>query len=191
MTQLCNTVTLLLLAGAMLLAAGCVLAPGEGDPTSVSSGHIQSKEITYYDDITFKDPVVAWQSNLTYPWKKVASNVLVFIDPGYPIYVHGNTREQLKEFHILTGVAISAENATTRFNLTNPSGHVIGDHLFLTIHVFPNSSTHIVDPYITEENARIEELHGVEAWVDVNNLERLAGLDGVESIRFVVRAEHS
>jgi hypothetical protein len=191
MTPPRTTLALLLLVKTVLLAAGCISGSVGGNVTIPSPNTVETKEITYYDDIAFKDPMTAWRANLTYPWTKIAPNILVFIDPGYPVSMHGNTGEQLKQIWIRSRVAIPADEGITRFNLTNKTGHTVGEHVFVTIRVYPNSSTHILDPFVTQITSRQEELHGVETWVDVNNLEYLAALDGVRDMKFVEYGEHS
>jgi len=191
MTPLRSAFAPLLLVVCVLLATGCAGDSGERNVTPVSSVPIQTKEVTYYDDVAFKNPVTAWQANLTYPWTKVAYNILVFIDPGYPVFTHGMTREQTKQMYIEFRQAIPADEAIKRFNLTNTKDRSIGDHVFLIIYVYPNTSTYILDPYVTVMSGRYEKWHAVDAWVDVNNLERLASLDGVQHLEFVEYAEHS
>ena len=101
------------------------------------------------------------------------------------------TTEQVKAQLVAEHHLITAEKAKIRFNTTLVNGQPIGDQVFLTIYVDPNVSTHILDPVATEITNRKEELHGVEAWVDVNNLEKLAALNGVREMKLVDIAEHS
>lgn len=86
---------------------------------------------------------------------------------------------------------IRAEQAVTQFGMNSTTGHPIGDQVYLIIHVNPSVSTHIVDPEVTSVISRGEEFHAVAAWVDVNNLEKLAGIDGVKEIKVNVPPEHS
>lgn len=86
---------------------------------------------------------------------------------------------------------LPADQAMKRFNLTNATGRVFGDQIFLTIYVYPNTSTYILDPIVTNMSNRKEKFHFVEAWVDVNNLEKLATMDGVQGMELVEYAEHS
>jgi hypothetical protein len=145
--------------------------------------------ISPYNDINYpspQDPTEAWLANLSFPRTKINYEVLVFEDPDYPIYVHsGETRKTTMGCYYYDR-AVPADQAAARFNITNTSGKPVGDQLYLSIRLYPNSSTHIVDPYVTQIKARDEEWHLVNAWVDVNNLDSLAALDGVRRVGFIV-----
>jgi hypothetical protein len=130
-----------------------------------------------------------YQSNLAYPRNKIATDLLKFIDPNYPKI--GIPVDQYRNMRISSSHMIPAGQAAARFNLSNTSGTPVGDQVFLTIYVYPNSSTQILDPFITKVTDRSEELHAVEAWVDLNNLEKIASLESVQNMKFVDYAEHS
>jgi hypothetical protein len=99
------------------------------------------------------------------------------------------TPEQVRDLLIVTKRLIPAEQAAAKFNST--TGQALGDQVFLTIYLYPNSSTYILDPFATKITSRIEKYHFVEAWVDVNNLMILAARNEVKGIELVDIAEHS
>lgn len=65
------------------------------------------------------------------------------------------------------------------------------DLVWLQIHVFPGNSTHILDPYIYELNARGEEWSSLSAWVDVTKIYDIASLPEVQSVDTVTYAFYS
>jgi hypothetical protein len=128
----------------------------------------------------------AYYANLTYPWNQLKSPfILLFIDPNYPKYTYGPTREQQIEFYTEQGTVVPPDQAAARFNLTNTSDRPIGYQILIDIELYPGNSTHIVDPYITSVDGRSETYHDIGAWVDVNNIASLAMLPGIKKFHFI------
>ena len=154
--------------------------------TSSSSSALQ-------EDARFtKDKVLAlkqYRENLTWPRNRIPETVLQVTDPAFP--ETSITREQAREQMIASRHLLPADQAIQRFNLTNTSGTVIGDQVFLTIYVYPNTSTYTLDPLVTSMSNRKEKYHFAEAWVDVSNLERLAASESVRGMELVEYIEHS
>jgi hypothetical protein len=171
---------------ALLLAAGCS-SPSIDTPVSSPAQVTLTSETK-----TTSNPMSALQSyrqNLTFPRNKIPENVLQITDPGFPELEI--SRERVRAGRIASHLLITAERAKTRFNTTMISGQPIGDQVFLTIYVFPDSSTHVLDPFVTEVTHRKEQFHGIDAWVDANNVEKLAALEQVRSIGYTEVAGHS
>ena len=195
MTPLRVTLALLLILMAVLMAAGCAgnkNVPTHSENNSVTStipitsgNAISEEKSNQYYVLALK----LYRQNLTYPRNRIPENVLQLTDPDFP--QDRATRELGRAQLIASRHLIPADQAIKRFNLTNTAGQVFGDQVFLTIYVYPNTSTHILDPVVTNISNRKEIFHGVEAWVDVNNLEKLAAMDGVSYMQLVDYAEHS
>jgi hypothetical protein len=76
----------------------------------------------------------------------------------------------------------SAINSTASLASDVPSGNLV----YVYVSVKPGFSTHIIDPFVYEVPNRDEGFHLAVAWVDVRNLEPLATLEGVSTIREVI-----
>lgn len=130
-----------------------------------------------------------YRENLTYPRNRIPENILLVTDPAFPEI--SITREQARADLIASRHLLPADDAISRFNLMNTPGQALGDQVFLTVYVYPNTSTHILDTVVTNISNRKEIFHVVEAWVDVKNLEKLASMDGVRGMKLVEYADHS
>lgn len=197
MTSFRVVVVMLLVVGAVVLAAGCSGNISEKEPagneipvipsiTAVSTGQVKTDTNSNEEMI---QPLLLYRQNLTYPINKIPKNLLQITDPNFPELDF--TREQARAQLITQRHLLPPDAAIKRFNLTNSSGQILGDQVFLTIYVFPGNSTHILDPVVTIVTNRKEGFHGVEAWVDVSNVEKIAAMDGVRSLQFVEFADHS
>ncbi len=180
---------------AVLLVAGCTgnnNVPTQSENNSLTSTIPISSVNAISEEKSDQYYVLAlklYRQNLTYPRNRIPENVLQITDPDFP--QTRATRELGRVQMIASRHLIPADQAIKRFNLQNTTTQIIGDQVFLTIYVFPNTTTHILDPVVTNMSNRKEELHGVEAWVDVNNLEKLAAMKGVEEMKLVDYAEYS
>jgi PKD repeat protein len=130
-----------------------------------------------------------YHKNMTSYRKKLPDSLLVIADPDCPkgMWTPEWVYSDLRVSHYL----IPANKAIARFNLTKSTGQVIGDQIILTIHVYPNTSTHFLDSVVTNITWRKENYHLVEAWVDMNNLDKLAALEGVQNISIPLYPSHS
>jgi hypothetical protein len=192
MTLIRVTLALMLMMAVVLLAAGCAgnvadeIPAKNGSPPLTMTVPVSSE--TIHAKITSNAEMVIalrmYRNNLTYPRNKIPENILQVTDPVFPSYL--NSTETAKAQRIASRHLIPSHQVIERFNLQNNTERSIGDQVFLTIYVYPNTTTHILDPFITNVSNRKEGFHGVEAWVDVNNLEKMAALDGVRGMQFVV-----
>ncbi len=130
-----------------------------------------------------------YKKNQTKTQKKLSDNLLLLIDDKYPIKIQ--THEQIKAQMKKAKQLIPAEEAASYLNIMQQSFNALNDQVKVEIYVKPSVTTQIVEPYVTKIIGRDEEWHLVVAWVDINNLESLASLDGVSVIRTVEPAEHS
>jgi hypothetical protein len=197
MTPLRTSLILLLLVLVVMLAAGCAGQVGDGksvaDVTTSVTTTMPVPSGTM-DAITKsnEEMVLAlkiYRENLTSPCKKIPEDLLKLTDPNYP--KTGNTPAETRAFLISTNEMIPAEQAISRLSINNTTGHPVGDQVYLIIKVNSSESTHIVDPAITSLIGRYEESHAITAWVDINNLEKLAGIDGFDKMKVNVPPEHS
>jgi len=175
-----------------------------GDNTSASINNSNSSPVLMYPAIpapaanttivpsTTEDPFLIldrYENNLTPLQKRITTALLPLIDPNYPKI--GMPLDQYRTMLINDRHLVPADQAVARFNISNTSGNPVGDQVFLAISVYPNSSTHILDTLVTKIHARSEELHGIEAWVDTNNLGKIASLSSVRNMKFVDYASHN
>jgi nitrogen fixation protein FixH len=163
-------------------------------PTSATDPFLKpGTDLVPYNEINYplnesNDPFTAYDANLTYPWNQLNSPaILLFLDPNYPVFSRGPSREEQIELYIKEKTVVPAAQAAARFNITNTSGKPIGDQLMLDIAIYPGNSTHIVDPYITSVVDREDDYNAIVAWVDVNNIGSLATLNGVQKFHFIQR----
>jgi len=179
-------IALVLMIVALLLTAGCSSPPVDTPVSDTTQVTMTPETKTTYDPMS---ALRSYRQNLTFPRNKIPENVLQITDPAFPELEI--SRERVRSDRVASHHLITAENAKTRFNTTTISGQLVGDQVFLTVYVYPNASTHVLDPFVTEVTNRKEQFHGIEAWVDVSNVEKLAALDQVRRIGFTEFAEHS
>ena len=152
----------------------------------------ETQATTNLEKNTPEDPVVAlrlYRQNLTYPKNRIPDNLLQITDPNYPkIKV---SVDELKRFMILSNQLIPADQAVTKFNLSNKTGNSTGDLVHLIIHLNSTAPLQLIDPIATSVTTRNAEFHVVVVWIDVKNLEALVSMEGVNRIDLVVPPEHS
>jgi len=188
---------LMLVMVAVLLAVGCAGQVGDGKSTdnvtvttTVPTPIPSSTKISNYTSTgDLISALQSYRNNLTYPRNKIPEDLLKLTDSRYP--KNWNTPEETRAFFISINQMIPAEQAITQLSINNTTSHPVGSQVYLIIHVNSSASTHIIDPAITSVIGRYEEYHTVAAWADINNLEKLAGIDGVESMKVNVPPEHS
>ena len=153
---------------------------------TVTPTPISTVGISPYNDIAYPfpgDPKVAWMANLTFPRnKKIDISMLLYIDPDWPVYVHGNSRETLLHAGEQVHEFMFAKDAEKKFAGLNGS-MPLGDQVLFYIKINPSYSTHIADAYVTNVTDRAEEYHSLIAWVDVKNVDALASLEGVKRLK--------
>jgi hypothetical protein len=184
-----------LLIVCILLAAGCAGQAGIGThQENATSTIVDPPGAIITPEKSSEEILLAlkkYRENLTFPRNKIPESLLQITDPDYPRSGYLLTPEKARAQMITSRHLISADTAIKRFNRTNAPGQVKGDKVFLTLYVYPNTTTHILDPVVTNISNRKEGFHWVEAWVDVNSLETVAALDGVRGMELVEYAEHS
>lgn len=109
--------------------------------------------------------------------KKLSTDLLQLVNenfllPGQTLDAVKKQMQELKQFRPAGAVCTT--------------GEVSGDMVYVYIYLNPTASTSIIDPYACEVDGRDEENNIAVAWVEVNNLEALAALEGVRSIRPVL-----
>jgi hypothetical protein len=101
------------------------------------------------------------------------------------------TPEQTRSIMISLNQIIPADQAKKVFNISNGTGQPIGDQIHLIIYLRPTANLKVIDPLVTAVIIRNEEYHAVSAWVEINNIEKLASIDDVTRIELNSPPEHS
>jgi len=133
-----------------------------------------------------------YKENMT-KWKtKLPTDLLYIIDPSFPEM--GNTRERVKETMKRHNQLMYANEAIKIFNIHQISNQPVGDHVYVYIDVNASFSTHAVESHVTKVDNVFKDFTGlnrVKAWVDLNNLEKIASLNEVTGISLVEFGETS
>ena len=143
--------------------------------------HVAYNEVNYRT-YGSENPFTAYRANLTYPYNQIQSQgLLLFLDPNYPVYTHGPTREQQIKFYVRQGTVVPRIRLQPGLILPVTNGKSVGDQLLMEIDLDPGVSTHIVDPYMTSVESRspenitcvlpkgkcvVPDIIGVTGWVD-------------------------
>ena len=112
------------------------------------------------------------------PEEKISTALLLEINGSSDVY--GSQPISVPGLLIKT-VAVPPFSAGSSDAKKIPSGRLV----YVYISTEPGSSTHIADPLVAEVTDRDENSHLVVAWADAANLESIADLGGVQSIRQV------
>ncbi len=115
---------------------------------------------------------------LTEGKKKLSADLLQLIDSkflpeGTNIDTHAREMENVAQFR--PSVSIAA-----------PEDRINEGEVYVYIYLNPNASTWIIDSYVEKVTDRDEEKRIAVAWVKVKNLERLASLEDIRTIRTVM-----
>ena len=133
-----------------------------------------------------------YKENMT-KWKtKLPTDLLYIIDPSFPEM--GNTRERVKETMKRHNQLMYANEAIKIFDIHQISNQPVGDHVYVYIDVNASFSTHAVESHVTKVDNVFKDFTGlnrVKAWVDLNNLEKIASLNEVTGISLVEFGETS
>ena len=189
-TSIRVTLALMLVMVAVLLTAGCAGQQSFGIGKSVGNETLAG---TINANAKSNEEIVLalkmYRENLTYPRNKIPDNLLQIIDPSFPKNIV--SVDELKQFMILSNQLIPADQAGTKFNLSNKSGNPPGDQVHLIIHLNSTAPLQLIDPIATSVIIRDAESHVVVVWIDVRNLDALVSMEGVKRIELVVPPEHS
>ncbi|RLG23700.1 hypothetical protein DRN85_08890, partial [Methanosarcinales archaeon] len=119
------------------------------------------------------------KSSLTDTQKKLSSDLLQLVNSSF--LPEGQDREILEiqmknlgQFRPATPVFLEADDS------------VAGDMVYVYIFIRPPVETRIIEPYVWEITERDEENRLAVAWVEVKNLEMLASLREVRTVRTVM-----
>ena len=117
--------------------------------------------------------------NLTDAQKKLGTDLLQLVNSSF--LPQGQNREtlelrmkRLEQFRPASSVSPASD------------GRVAGDLVYVYVYLKPPAGTQTIDPYVWEVTDRDEENHLAVAWVEVKDLETLASLEAVRTIRTVM-----
>ena len=176
-------VVAIVLAGFMS-AVSASPSEGEGDKNNCESIYIRSsnKDDTDISSVYKAKSILQVRdvkSNLTGAQKKLSTDLLQLLDSTF--LPHGQDMEtlemqmtHLRQFRPASSVSSARD------------GRVAGDMVYVYIHLNPFAETQTIEPYVWEVTDRDEENHLAVAWVEVNDLETLASLEEVRTIRTVM-----
>ena len=118
------------------------------------------------------------KSNLTDAQKKLSTDLLQLVNSNF--LPPGQNRETLEIQMKNLGQFRPASS------VPKADGRVAGDLVYVYIYLKPPAGTRTIEPYVWEITDRDEENHLAVAWVEVKDLETLASLEAVRTIRTVM-----
>ncbi len=194
MTLLRTMLAVMFVIISVLLAAGCVgqsndiqtadngsakttAAPTPNQTPTVDSSVIGKQKLAAIAPIQdYKQNMEGWQ-------KKLPTDLLYILDPDFPKM--GNTRDEVKVWMNERGWLIFADEAVKKFNLKPPAG----DHVFVSVAIISSASPDVIDPFVAwREEYGYNSTNGdhhISAWVDLNDIEKLASIEGVSIIDWI------
>ena len=120
------------------------------------------------------------KSNLTDAQKKLSTDLLQLVNSSF--LPEGQNRETLEmqmkrlgQFHPASSVSLARD-----------VGRVAGDLVYVYVYLKPPAGTPTIEPYVWEVTDRDKKNHLAVAWVEVKDLETLASLEAVQTIRTVM-----
>jgi parallel beta-helix repeat protein len=119
------------------------------------------------------------KSNLTDAQKKLSTDLLQLLDVTF--LPQGLDKETLKMQMESLGQFRPASSVSPRSD-----GRVAGDLVYVYVYLKPDAGTSTIEPYVWEVTDLDEENHIAVAWVEVKDLETLASLEAVRTIRTVM-----
>ena len=119
------------------------------------------------------------KSNLTDAQKKLSTDLLQLLNSNF--LPEGQNREKLEMQMKRLGQFRPASSVSP-----TGDGRVAGDLVYVYVHLKPLAGTRTIEPYVWEVTDRDEENHLAVAWVEVKNLETLASLEAVRTVRTVM-----
>jgi hypothetical protein len=119
------------------------------------------------------------KSNLTDAQKKLSTDLLQlvnnsFLPPGQNRETLEMQMKNLGQFRPASSVSLGSD------------GRVAGDLVYVYVYLKPPARTQTIEPHVWEVTDRDEENHLAVAWVEVKDLEELASLESVRTIRTVM-----
>ena len=119
------------------------------------------------------------KSNLTDAQKKLSTDLLQLVNSNF--LPPGQTRETLEMQMKNLGQFRPASSVSPKAD-----GRVGGDLVYVYIYLKPPAGIQTIEPYVWEVTDRDEENHLAVAWMEVKDLETLASLGAVRTIRTVM-----
>ena len=117
--------------------------------------------------------------NLTDAQKKLSTDLLQLVNSSF--LLQGQNRETLELPMKRLGQFRPASSVSPASD-----GRVAGDLVYVYVYLKPPAGTRTIDPYVREVTDRDEKNHLAVAWVEVKDLETLASLEAVRTIRTVM-----
>ena len=156
-------------------------SPNLGQQIKGTNYILKSPSSEYAEAPNFQVQKIPDNDNLTRSQQKLSTSLLMqTVQPSPNTSKNEITVEDsLMIKTVSTGFFSNVSNATMH---TSPSGKFV----YVYISVFPGYSTHIIDPYVPEVQGREEDNHLAVAWVNIQNLQTIADLEGVRKIREVI-----
>jgi hypothetical protein len=111
--------------------------------------------------------------------KKLTSDLVQITDPTYSDT--GLHLQSKKNTLRLLKVLIPADKVVVELNISKPLSQPIGDHIYVSIISNKLYEVNIIDPYITKITG-LDEKYTLYGWVDINNIEKIASLEGISRI---------
>jgi Na+-transporting methylmalonyl-CoA/oxaloacetate decarboxylase gamma subunit len=151
--------------------------------TTAESGKAKLTAIAAFQN--YKENMTEWKT-------KLPTDLLYIVDMNFPEM--GNTREHVKETMKRHNQLMYANEAIKIFDIHHISNQPVGDHVYVYIDVKASFSTLAVESLVTKVDNVIKDFTGlnrVKAWVDLNNLEKIASLNEVTGISLVDFGETS
>ncbi|MFA5269014.1 MAG: hypothetical protein WC379_13665 [Methanoregula sp.] len=130
-----------------------------------------------------------YKQNQTPAQKKLSNDLLQLIDDKYPIKTQ--SRDQIKQRMYTRKQLIPKSDGGTKQKLSPEITQGVDDQVNVEIYLEQSSPTNITNSLVTQVTGRDEKNHFVEAWVGINNLERLASSPGVKAISTAEGQGHS
>lgn len=132
--------------------------------------------------LEFAEEAESYKVSLSEAQQKLTDDLLALTDENYPM-PPSLTVEQLKENMKRRHQLVYAGEADV---LGIKNGNVSSDLVYVYIYIDESSNTSIIDPYVSKVVSRQEKYHFATAWVQIDNLEKLASLQEVRSIDLVL-----
>jgi len=149
-----------------LTASGSMVVRNDTDLPAIS----EAKSIVEIENL---------KSNLTDAQKKLSTDLLQLVDSSF--LPEGQNRETLEMQMKHLGDFRPASSVSPARD-----GRVADDLVYIYVYLKPLAGTPTIEPYVWEVSNRDEGNHLVVAWVEVKNLETLASLEAVRTIRTVM-----
>jgi len=167
----------------LMSAVSASPSEGEGDEDNYESSYILSSKDDTEISSAYKAKSILQtrdvKSNLTGAQKKLSTDLLQLLDSSFLLYGQDRGTLEMQMTHLRQFRPASSVSPAT-------GGRVAGDMVYVYVHLKPFAETRTIDPYVREVTNRDEENHLAVAWVEVTDLETLASLEEVRTIRTVM-----